>query len=464
MLHFDFPFSVTQNSNTNLAEFNVILLIQMKNISISFSGENGLEPIVSQRSDRPSLSDYKLALAKWESLTPPYSATHIQSCVTAAKKILAYDGKHRRSKYEKQSFLRIDFNKAGKVTYYTCYPPELGIRNRTLGCFPQLQPQVARIKAAEIANGVRTDDTVHGAFAVYYEDLKRKFESGALKGRSVETYDCRLKKLRLYFSSKMIFSEITISDLESVLQEIIANESANYANELYAELRRVWRFCAGRFADGNDVAKRCADDYVSSRVKRPGPCRLYTDLDSMSILWNKLALTSSLHQRNAVRYMIITGLRPVNVASLKWEWIDDESNPTKIFYPAGVMKNSKPFTLPVTRQIRQILKEQKNWRDNVAPSCNLEYVFLKPSEPMDGFSQRSLDALVKDYFPVDGVLGKRTEHTVKGRDGAFNTLCRKFVRSHVKAIFRQQGETLQEATNVARLCLHHSGHLDDDLL
>jgi len=62
----------------------------------------------------------------------------------AAKQILAYDGKPRRSKYEKQNFLRIDFSKAGKVTYYAQFPKELGVKSRKLGCFPELQPQIAR--------------------------------------------------------------------------------------------------------------------------------------------------------------------------------------------------------------------------------------------------------------------------------------------------------------------------------
>lgn len=38
-------------------------------------------------------------------------------CVAAAKIILSASGVARRSKYEKENYLRIDFSKAGKVTF-----------------------------------------------------------------------------------------------------------------------------------------------------------------------------------------------------------------------------------------------------------------------------------------------------------------------------------------------------------
>lgn len=43
-------------------------------------------------------------------------------CVAAAKTILSASGVARRSKYEKENYLRIDFSKAGKVTFYAEFP------------------------------------------------------------------------------------------------------------------------------------------------------------------------------------------------------------------------------------------------------------------------------------------------------------------------------------------------------
>jgi len=422
-----------------------------------------LRASISQGKGKPSLSDYKMAVVKWESFSPPYTGSHIQSCVMAAKQILAYDGKPRRSKYEKANFLRIDFNKAGKVTFYAEFPKKLGVKGRKLGTYPELQPQVARNKAAKLADGSVTSNTVHSAIELFECDLLNKKKRGKLRDRSVDTYKCRTKKLKFYFSDNTIFSELRVMDIEKVLDDIIDNETASYAIELYAELRRVWRFAAPKFTDCKNVAEACADDYVSSRVKKTKPCRMYTDLDSISIFWNNLALARSLHQKNVLRYMIITGLRPINVVGLRWEWIDDELHPTQICYPESAMKNSKPFVIPVTENIRKIILEQRDWREKALPNCNSEYVFLKPSNPFHGFAIRSLDKLTKDYFPADGVLGQLNESSVKGKNGAFNTLCRKFVRTHVKAIYRYLGVSKREATDIAKLCVHHSADVDDPL-
>lgn len=422
-----------------------------------------MNPSISQASGKPSRSDYKMALVKWESFGPPYAGSHIQSCVTAVKVILAFDGKHRRSKYEKSNYLRIDFNKKGKVTFYAEFPKKLGIKGRKLGHFPEMQLQVARNRAKEIFDGCITADTVHDAIKLFEVDIRKKCVREVLTQGTVETYLCRTKKLTQYFPAKAVFSEIHIKELEEVLDRIMDNESAQYANELYGELRRVWRFAAPKFVDGRNVARECADDYVSSRVVKTTACEIYTDLDSMAILWNNLELTSSQHQRNAMRYMIITGMRPVNIAGLKWEWFDDELHPTQILYPATEMKSGKAFAMPVTAHIRVILSEQRDWRDRNLPNCNEEYVFLMPSNPMNGFSQRSLDKLIKDHFPIDGVLGELSEQSIKGKNGAFNTLCRKFVRTHIKKIYRQIGRSLREATDIAKLCVNHTGDVDDRL-
>ncbi|ENS5252347.1 recombinase, partial [Shigella sonnei] len=73
------------------------------------------------------------------------------------------------------------------------------------------------------------------------------------------------------------------------------------------------------------------------------------------------------------------------------------------------------------------------WRDSV-PECNRDYVFLQPRDPMQPFSKRSLDKLVKTYSPDGAVKGIKHDGTVKGKDGAFNTMCRKFLKSNVIAL------------------------------
>lgn len=216
--------------------------------------------------------------------------------------------------------------------------------------------------------------------------------------------------------------------------------------------------CAG-LLQWKDVAASLPDDYVSSRVQRPTPTKLFTDIESIARLWLNMAGAMSIHQKNAMRYMILTGVRPINVTNLEWRFIDDDL--TIITYPAGVigtrgaMKTQKEFAMLVTPVIEKILIEQRNWRDAVS-QCNKQFVFLQPCNPMEAFSKRSLDKLIKDYSPDNVLKGVWHDGTVKGRSGAFNTMCRKFLNSNVIAQMQAQGFSRSDTKEISMLCMHHS--------
>lgn len=414
---------------------------------------------VTQNKKPPNIGEYENAITRWERCKPPYTSSHIQICVTAAKTILAYDGKPRRSKYEKENYLRIDFSKAGKVTFYAEFPKKLGLKGRKLGNWPELQIAIAREKAHDIAaDGLRAE-SVHQAIDMYESDLSAKVERKRLSEASFYTYKCRINHLRLAFDERQVFADATYNQLLAIIDNWIATKSNNYALELFAELRRMWRFCAPLLAGGKNIAASIPDDYVSSRVQRPMPTRLYTDIESIAALWLNVASCTSVHQKNAIRYMIITGVRPINVCNLRWDWVNDEL--TEITYPAavigmrGAMKTQTEFRLPVTPSVRRILEEQLKWRD-AAPQCNREFVFLQPRNPSKAFSKRALDKLIKTHTPEGAIKGVMHEGTIKGSNGAFNTMCRKFLKTNVITQLRVKGFSRSEVKEISQLCMHHS--------
>jgi len=387
-------------------------------------------------------------------------------CVAAAKAILAHSGLSRRSKYEKSNYLRIDFSKAGKVTIYAEFPKKMGLKGHKLGEWPELSLQIAREKAAELAAGGLSAESVIHVIGYYEADLKAKVDRKKLGENSYATYLCRTGALKLSFSDREVFSAVTYHRLIEVLDEWIITKSNNHALELFAELRRVWKFGAPLFNNGRNVAAIIPDDYISSRVQRPLPTKLFTDIESIAKLWINMAGASSIHQKNAIRYMILTGVRPINVSNLRWEYV--ASDLSVITYPAGVigtrgaMKTQKEFSIPVTHEMKKILQEQKSWRDSVM-GCNKEYVFLQPRNPLEAFSKRSLDKLIKDNSPENAVKGIRHDGTVKGRSGAFNTMCRKFLKSNIIAQLRSRGISRTDTKEISMLCMHHSGKENDPM-
>lgn len=355
---------------------------------------------VTQMQDNPNNDEFLAASARWEDCKPPYASSHIRICVTAAKIILAQVGQARRSKYEKDNYLRIDFSKAGKVTFYAEFPKKMGLKGKKLGEWPEMAIQIAREKAKDIADNGLKAESVQMAIKEYEGDLQAKVERQKLGEDSYKTYCTRTKQIAAAFGEREVFSDITYNRLLEVLDLWIETKSNNQALELSAELRRFWKFGAPRYCNGRNVAASLPSDYISSRVQKPTPTRLYTDIESIAGLWLNIAAASSVHQKNAMRYMILTGVRPINVSNLRWSFINEIVG--EIVYPAGVlgmrgaMKTQKEFRLPITPGIRQILEEQKKWRDSVE-ECNKEYVFLQPRDPAKPFAKRSLDKLIKTY-------------------------------------------------------------------
>lgn len=421
---------------------------------------------VTQKPNNPNDADFLAASERWEACKPPYTSSHMKTCVAAAKIILAHIGQPRRSKYEKDNYLRIDFSKAGKVTYYAEYPKKMGLKGKKLGEWPELAIQLAREKALEMAEHGLRAESVKQVLSQYEADLYAKVERKKLSEHSYRTYCTRTKQIAASFDDRDVFSDVTYNKIIMVIDSWIATKSNNQAIELYAELRRVWKYGAPHFCNGRNVAASVPDDYVSSRVQKPTPTRLFTDIESIAELWINVAAATSVHQKNAVRYMILTGVRPINVCNLRWDFVSEDMG--EIVYPAGVvgmrgaMKTQKEFRLPITPGIKQILLEQKKWRDSV-DGCNKDYVFLQPRDPKEPFAKRSLDKLVKTYSPENAVKGIRHDGTVKGKTGAFNTMCRKFFKSNVIAQMRGKGYSRSDTREISLLCLHHSDKSTDPM-
>ncbi|AIN12727.1 MULTISPECIES: tyrosine-type recombinase/integrase [Yersinia pseudotuberculosis complex] len=414
---------------------------------------------VTQKLATPNNDGFLTALARWEACKPPYTSSHMKICVTAAKVILSQVVQPRRSKYEKESFLRIDFSKAGKVTFYAEFPKKMALKGKKLGEWPEMAIQVAREKAKDLSEGGLTSDSVHSVIRAYEADLALKVSRHRLGEDSYRTYLTRTKNVSLAFSDREVFSGITYHRLTDILDDWIATKSSNQAIELFAEMRRFWKYSSPLYSCGKNIAASIPDDYISSRVQKPTATRLFTDIESIAKLWINIASCASVHQKNAMRFMILTGVRPINVSNLRWDYVD--SDLAEIIYPAGVtgmrgaMKTQKEFRLPVTNEIKRILEEQLGWGRSV-DNYNKEYVFLQPRDLMKPFAKRSLDKLIKTYSPENAVKGVIHDGTVKGREGAFNTMCRKFLKSNIIAQMRSRGYSRSDTREISQLCMHHS--------
>ncbi|HFF5806542.1 TPA: recombinase, partial [Escherichia coli] len=164
---------------------------------------------VTHNPDSPNNDDVLAASEKWDACKPPYTSAHMKICVAAAKIILAASGVARRSKYEKENYLRIDFSKAGKVTFYAEFPKKMGLKGKKLGEWPELAIQLAREKALGMADGGLRAESVHAALEMYRDDLKAKVARQKLSPDSFTTYGVRIDRIKSTFGEREVFSDVT---------------------------------------------------------------------------------------------------------------------------------------------------------------------------------------------------------------------------------------------------------------
>ena len=424
---------------------------------------------------------YTKAKLEWKQLKSPFSMHNINRCATLAQKIILFEEKYdlkqgvktkrtrRLSKYDAQHHIRLIFSKSGNVIYYSNFPKSSGIANTKLGETPELTITKACKLTAQMQEGVLNNHTVKTVFDTYEKSLIERHNTAPTKfaASSLKTYQCMLKKLRQHFPLNQSFKSLTAGELEKIIDRIIVAESNTQAIVLFAQIRRVWKFAKNKFNSSKNPATDIDDFYVSDRVESPRPCQAYTDLDSIAELWINLASAPNIHQKNAARFMILTGIRPINIPQMKWEWLNSIDFPTLITFPASVvgvrgeMKNQKEYKLPLTKAMRAIILEQRAWMENALPNCNPVHIFLQPRDLNKPFAKRSLDKIIKDYSPVDAVKGDKRNIVMKGSAGAFCTMCRSFFKSNAKAIMVANGYHFKHAEELTRLALHHLRKEDD---
>lgn len=132
----------------------------------------------------------------------------------------------------------------------------------------------------------------------------------------------------------------------------------------------------------------------------------------------------NIYTKYALKLGAYTALRSGTIRTLKWEYIDFTQDIINI--PAEQMKMKKPFILPISSQVKAILKELKAYQLG-------EYLFSTNSKIMSG---NTLNKAIK-------ILGFGDEATFHGFRSQFSTICNEHTQDH--------GLT----SEITELCLAH---------
>ncbi|WP_107850596.1 site-specific integrase [Oceanimonas marisflavi] len=258
----------------------------------------------------------------------------------------------------------------------------------------------------------------------------------------------RAKTIKLAFDECQVFGKVKIRDIVSACEYLLYEYvkptgdvlSRSYVKQVMECLKRVWAHGAMLYNDDIDCAANLHKHPVFKDIKSNKPCKVYTDNKGMAKLWIRIAKKTPM-QKNAVRFMILTGVRPINVSNLRWSSVSDKM----IKYYEGDMKSKSIFIIPITPEIREILEEQRG--------VNPVYVFSGVRNTNLPMNKRSLDKLFKDNFDNEHIYSQGKDIGKKGSAGAFPTLCRKLVKTNV---IEQLREFRPDYERVSKICMNHS--------
>lgn len=166
-------------------------------------------------------------------------------------------------------------------------------------------------------------------------------------------------------------ADITHKELTELL-EMKAKQHQETARRLYSSFDNIWRYaCSHEYCKFNIVAN------IHKESTLPTPkVKHYSNITDPIILTE---LVNALYTykghysvKNALKFVLHIPLRASNLVSLKWSYIDFDNQSLTIprYEMKSKNKDTQDFTVPLSTEVINILKEQYLF------SSNQEYVFI----------------------------------------------------------------------------------------
>lgn len=401
-----------------------------------------------------------LCMAEFNANKPPYNDESIEELASLATIILAQDKGRRLSKYQLKDQIRIVFQHDGIIKFFTHFKKEHGIKNIKIGDSNVMSFSAAKLRATEIYKKNTSDYTFEFVVSKQIENLQsiNKHSPSKLAETTVTTYTSYLNAIQNAFGKNTLFQTITPEIIEATLDQLLTEKSGPHVAKLFEQMKKLWVFAKNKYNNGTNPFLEVDNNYISSRTAKPIPCKAYTDISLISQLNINLKTAKNNTLINAVLLMMFTGLRPINICNLRLSYIDDLDNPKFLTFPEtthtarGAMKNQKEFKIQLTSEMKKAIQQELK----LNPDINRTYLFCKVKDNSKPISKESLNRTLKYHAPKNMVAAPRDNINIKGSAGAFPTLLRSFLKSHMKEVLTKKIGSSTIAEIESKKMLHHS--------
>jgi integrase len=308
--------------------------------------------------------------------------------------------------------LMLRVTSAGVKTFSFRYrDPESGaVQRSTFGRYPALSLSAARERADKERGKVARGRSPVSERREAKREAASRLSFGDLAERYIEKYAKVHKRSwrndRLYLNAhvlpkwrRLAAKSITRRDVIDLLDGIVDRGSPVSANRTHSIISRLFSWALeSELLDANPAAG------LKKRGSETPGDRVLAD-DELRMIWRALSGDSvTLNVADALRLLLLTGKRPVEVAGAKREELAALDKPSAAVWeiPGQRMKNGRPHVVPLTPLacsiIRQALKRQGDEpRDVVFPSR------FDHNAPIARHSlSQALKRLIVDLKPVEG--------------------------------------------------------------
>ena len=345
-------------------------------------------------------------------------------------------------------FINPDGRKYFAIEYKS--PIDKKIKRINLGDYPKFTLAMARDERFKIEQKTREGIDVK---ATAQKDEQANFKAIAQKWINIKsasvakqtiTRDIRLLEAHIYpYFGELDIRCISVDDVIVVLKRVENSGLLDNTRRLYSFLNQIWQSAYN--ITPNNIIASINYKFTFKKAKEKNYATL-TRKSDIKALWQSCdEYKGDIRTKYALKLAILTALRPFNIRSMRWDYIDFDREIIKI--PADDMKMRAEFTLPLSRQAMEILTEFKR--------LNLGEIYLFTSlQSKDRYmSENTLNvALRRMGFSKDEIVSH-------GFRAMFSTICNEYIDEHGLNFDIIEKCLAHKGTNKIRNTYNHAGNL-----
>lgn len=329
-------------------------------------------------------------------------------------------------------------------------PIDQKIKRINLGDYPRYTLAMARDERFKIEQKIRGGVDVK---AKAKKDERANFKMIAQKWLDVKSAsvtkqtlsrDIRLLETHIYpYFENLDIRDISVDDVIDVLKRVEGKGLLDGTRRLYSFLNQIWQ-SAYNITQNNIIAtvnykltfKKPKENNYATLTKKVDIKALWQGCDEYS---------GDVRTKYALKLAILTALRPFNIRSMRWEYIDFDREILKI--PATDMKMRDEFTLPLSKQAVNLLREYQGLR------LSKIYLFNALQSDDRYMSENTLNvALRRMGFSKDEIVSH-------GFRAMFSTICNEYIDEHGINFDIIEKCLAHKGNNKIRNTYNHAGNL-----